>query len=284
MLLTKILVPVDGSTYSQLAIDYAFWLAEHLDGSVTAQHIIDPRLLDMIIAPEFAASLGFAATIDASDKALVALKMIGKTILDLVKREAKDKVEVETFLDVGWILEQILERSAAHDLVIVGHHGKRAEGTLANTMIGSVAERVAVLSKKSVLVATKPIVDVKEIAVAFDGSESSRGALLLAESLAIKTKKPLKAVVVAQSESKEHMAAAHLTVEQGSGVLREMNGQAVFSILQGSTTKTILRYVTSSDALLILGAYGYRTPEENVLGSTTTGVIRQASTSVLIFR
>jgi nucleotide-binding universal stress UspA family protein len=284
MPLTNILVPVDGSTYSQRAIDYAFWLAQHIDGSVTAQHIVDPRLLDMIIAPEFAASLGFATTVDASEKARLALETIGKTILDLFRKEAKDKVEVETLLDFGSIIEQILERAVAYDLVIVGHHGKRSEGTLANTMIGSVAERVAVLSKKSVLVATHPVVDVKEIAVAFDGSEPSRGALLLGESLAIKTNKPLKAVVVAQSGAKEHMAGAHLTVEQGSRVLRKMSGKDVFSILEGYTTKTILDYATSSRALLILGAYGYRTPEENVLGSTTTGVIRRARTSVLIFR
>jgi nucleotide-binding universal stress UspA family protein len=238
----------------------------------------------MIIAPEFAENLGFATTVDASEKARIALQTIGETILDLVRKEAKDKVEVETLLDFGWIVEQILERAAAHDLVIVGHHGKRAEGTLANTMIGSVAERVAVLSKKSVLVATHPVVDVKEIAVAFDGSEPSRGALLLGESLAMKTNKPLKAVVVAQSGAKEHMAEAHLTVEQGSRVLREMSGKEVFSILEGSTTKTILGYATASRALLILGAYGYTTPEENVLGSTTTGVIRRASTSVLIVR
>jgi nucleotide-binding universal stress UspA family protein len=284
MLFDKILVSVDGSVCSQLAVDYALWLAGDLGASVSAQHVMDPRLLALIIAPEFAENLGFGASINAAEKVTAALKMIGNTVLDLVKKEAHGLVDVQTFLDYGLIVEKIVERAQAHDLAIVGHHGREATKTLTDTMIGSVAERVVLLSKKPVLVATHPARDIEEIAVAFDGSEASRGALLLGEALATRTKKKLKAMVVAQSESTAHLADAQLTVEQGTRLLDKSEAELTFSIVAGPTTATILNWVKATGDLLIIGAYGYRTPEENVLGSTTTGVIRRAKTSVLIYR
>jgi nucleotide-binding universal stress UspA family protein len=284
MLFSKILVPVDGSVCSQRAVDYALWLAQDLGAGVSAQHVIDPRLLELIIAPEFAETLGFGASVNAAEKVMAALKVIGQTILDLVKKEGQGNIEVETFLDYGMTVEQIVKRSVSHDLVIIGHRGNIAEKTITTGMIGSVAERTVLLSKKPVLVAVNPIKDIKEIAVAFDGSEAARGALLLAAALATKTGKELKAIVVAPTASKEHLADARLTVEQGARLLGTAETNSPFSIVEGPTTTSILKYANGAGALLIIGAYGYRTPEENVLGSTTTGIIRRAETSVLIYR
>jgi nucleotide-binding universal stress UspA family protein len=240
--------------------------------------------LELIIAPEFADSLGFGASVNAAEKVMGALKAIGMTILDLVKKEGKGTLEIETFLDYGMTVEQIVKRSGTHDLVVIGHRGKGPVRTLTAGMIGSVAERTVLLSKKPVLVAVSPVKDVKEFAVAFDGSEPARGALLLAESLAKKTGKKLKAIVVAPTGSKEHVAEANLTAEQGARLLGITEKDSVFSVVEGPTTTTILKYAIDAGALLIVGAYGYRTPEENVLGSTTTGIIRRTETSVLIYR
>src|SRR5208283_182295 len=80
MLFDKILVSVDGSVCSQVAVDYALWLAGDLGASVSAQHVMDPRLLALIIAPEFAENLGFGASINAAEKVTAALKIIGNTV------------------------------------------------------------------------------------------------------------------------------------------------------------------------------------------------------------
>ncbi|MBS1989950.1 MAG: universal stress protein [Cyanobacteria bacterium SZAS LIN-3] len=280
----KILVPVDGSAFSQLAVDYSIWLARHLNAKITAEHVIDPRILDFMLAPEFAEGLGFGQTADASEKVFGAMQTIGQTILDLVKKQCQDTVELHTQVDVGWVVEQIFQQAKSHDLVVVGHHGRGAAKSLTAGMIGSVAERIVQMSSTPVLVATSPVNDIKELVVAFDGSEPSRGALLLGQQLAEKTKKPLKALVVSASSSSENMAAAHLIAEQGTTLLNSVDGHASFATLEGPTTGAILRYTQSAGGLLILGAYGYRTPEQNVLGSTTTTVIRHSESSVLIFR
>jgi nucleotide-binding universal stress UspA family protein len=279
----KILVTVDGSACSQIAIDYALWLGKALDATIFAQHVIDPRLMDLFIAPEFAECLGFATSVDSAQQVEAALRKIGSVILELFSKQADgQKVTFETFLDVGWIVDQILERAQYHDLTIVGHSGGKTGALPVSRMLGSVAERIAVLSKKPVLVATQPLGQVNRILVAFDGSEPARGALLLGKALSDKIGKPLKAATVTHGQ--ESLSEAGLTVEQGLRLLESPDRQDIFSILEGPTTSSLLKHAEVENALLIVGAYGFRSPEDNVLGSTTTGIIRSAKCSVLIFR
>ena len=108
------------------------------------------------------------------------------------------------------------------------------------------------------------------------------GALLLGKALSDKIGKPLKAATVAHGQ--ETLGEARLTVEQGLRLLGSPDRQDIFSILQGPTTSSLLKHAEAENALLIVGAYGFRSPEDNVLGSTTTGIIRSAKCSVLIFR
>jgi len=278
----KILVAVDGSACSQLAIDYALSLGTAMNSLVTGVHVIDPRLMDLFIAPEFAEALGFATSVSSSEAVFAALTKIGNVLLDLFKKQAKGKVEAETLLSVGWIAEEIVRHGDAQDLIVIGHHGKGERQKPVSTIIGSVAERVAVFSKKPVLVASHALAEVRNILIAFDGSEPARGALLLGQALAQKTGRPLKAIVVAKSENQ--MSEARLTLEQGLTLLKQNRNEDTFAIEIGKTSEVILEYADGSRALLIIGAYGYGTAEDNVLGSTTTSVIRKARTSVLIYR
>jgi len=74
----------------------------------------------------------------------------------------------------------------------------------------------------------------------------------------------------------------------GGGVAVEKKTQtimdAVFSIKVGPVGKTILDEAEALDALLVIGAYGFKDPEDNVMGSTTTQIIRSTRASVLVYR
>src|SRR5262249_48994688 len=193
----RILVALDGSAYSQLAAEYGIWLATELNASLSGQHVADPRVVDMFIAPEFAEELGFTQSVDTSEKVFRAIKKIGGLILELFSKEAfAHSLKTDTYLDVGYIKEEIIKRAADYDLTIIGHCGRGQVPGVAEAVIGSVAERVVVESAKPVLVALSAVRDVKEILVAYDGSEPARGALLLGERLAVSVDRPLKVITV----------------------------------------------------------------------------------------
>jgi nucleotide-binding universal stress UspA family protein len=279
----KILVALDGSKNSQIASEYGFWLAINLGAQLAAQHVVDPRLVDLFIEPQFAQELGFHESTDAGDKVFAALRKIGNVILELFATEAVGRgLRTTIFLDEGNIVEEVLKYSDEFDLLVMGHRGKHQPKTPTRMVLGSVAERVIVGSDVPVLVTFQPISEIKQILVAYDGSEPARGALLMAEQLAKETDSKLKAVTVVNSPKAKSEAKA--LVDDGELFLREKWNEKVFEVKEGAVAHTILDYAHASHSLLVLGAYGFGDREANVLGSTTTKVIRETKTSVLIYK
>lgn len=305
---TKILVAIDGSEYSQNASLTAFWMAKATDARLEAVSVVDPRIVDLFLSPEFAEDLGLKPSLDASAKIIRSLKRIANAVLELWKKDCVEHLEVEgkAWLVLGDTTEEILSHGKDCDLTVVGHRGagyRSHQPSATHFRIGSVAERVAVGAKKSVLITVDQPQQLKSILVAYDGSEASKGALLLGEQLAIATGLPLNALHVVREA--DHVKEASSTIELGASLLRnyvppeQKNSgtssvavkeksqtlmDSIFAIQVGAAGKTILNEAHKKNALLILGAYGFRDPEENVMGSTTTQVVRSTKTSVLVYR
>lgn len=306
---TRILVALDGSEYSQNASLAAFWLTKATDAELDAVSVVDPRIVDLFLSPEFAEDLGLKPSIDASAKIIQSLKRISNVVLTLWKGDCLKHLgwEGKTHLELGDTTEEILKRGKDCDLIVVGHRGvgyKDHQPSATHFRIGSVAERVAVGAKKSVMISVAPPESLETVLVAYDGSEASKGALLLAEQIAVKTGKQLKAIVVVPSEDQRKQSSS--TIELGAALLRnyvpaaekDSSGDAsvavrpstqqlmdtVFSVRVGHTGKTILDEAQTLNALLVIGAYGFKDPEENILGSTTTHIVRSTRSSVLVYR
>lgn len=113
-----IMVPTDGSEYSQKAEDTALALAKKLDSTVVAVHIIDEKL----IYP------------------YEVLEEEGKKILHKVQEKGEEiGVKVDEILIVGSPtndMAKITEKAGA-DLVVMSTHGKTG---LERLIMGSVAE------------------------------------------------------------------------------------------------------------------------------------------------
>jgi len=214
---------------------------------------------------------------------MAALKKIGKTILDLFTEEAADRnLSVSTLLREGYIVEEVLCQEKNYDLLIVGHRGRSQRKMPSTTILGSVAERVALNADMPVLITVQPVSEIDQITVAYDGSESARGALLMAESLAKDIGCKFKAITVVSD--KDDKAKSKLLIEEGESYLRQYWPESVFSIKEGMIAEKLLEDGSLGHHLLVVGAYGYRELDRNVLGSTTTSIIRQAKTSVLIYK
>ncbi len=279
----KILVALDGSENSQIASDYAFALARNLDAKLVGQHVVDPRIVDLFLEPGFANELGFAQTTEASGKVFSALRKIGKVILNLFEDEAKNhELKVKVSLDEGNIVAEILRYSRDFDLLVMGHRGKHQNLLPGQIVLGSVAERVILGTDVPVLITVQPLSQIKQILVAYDGSESARGALLMAEQLAKKTDRKFKAILVAPSTDTQ--STMNALADDGRSYLREKWKEEVFVIKHGPAAGTITEYAQSMHSLLVIGSYGFRDPEDNVLGTTTTKIIRETQTSVLIYK
>lgn len=128
-----ILVPVDGSPTSMLAVAKATGLAKAFGSTVTALYVIDPYPFTGVGA-DFAygqAQYLSAATAEAN------------TALEAVRQAMQEaQVEVQVMIGEGHAVHegvvQALEKTGA-DLIVMGSHGRRG---LEKLMLGSVAQRV----------------------------------------------------------------------------------------------------------------------------------------------
>ena len=138
-----ILVPVDGSPTSMLAVLKAIGLAKAFGSAVTALYVIDPYPFTGVGA-DFAygqAQYQSAATAEAN------------AALEAVRDAMKEaQVDVQTLIGEGHSVHegvmQAVEKTGA-DLVVMGSHGRRG---LERLMLGSVAQRVLTAVRIPVMV------------------------------------------------------------------------------------------------------------------------------------
>ena len=138
-----ILVPVDGSTTSLLAVSKAAELAKAFGSAVTAVYVLDPYPFTGVGA-DFAygqAQYLSAATAEANN----ALENVHKALAD-------SGVAVKTLISEGHTVHEGIVRvgeNVGADLIVMGSHGRRG---LQKLVLGSVAQRVLQTAHVPVLV------------------------------------------------------------------------------------------------------------------------------------
>lgn len=130
----KILCPVDGSPLSDLAFESAMGLADMINGSITAVHVIEPVALNYsgFEEADMATSLGMIQSEN--------VKSVKSMLSNYSKWGKKEGVKVKTEIIDGSISNEIVRLSNKYDLIIMGTQGRNMISSL---FLGSVAEKVA---------------------------------------------------------------------------------------------------------------------------------------------
>jgi len=132
-MISKILIPTDGSQTAQKAVQYAIELARQLNASVIILSVVDNRSL-------------IAQTVPAEDTPLHVIEPIEDYLRQAAEGYAEEinqmchssGIKSETVIRTGHPVENILkeaEKSKAN-LIVMGSHGRSA---LAVALLGSVA-------------------------------------------------------------------------------------------------------------------------------------------------
>jgi nucleotide-binding universal stress UspA family protein len=131
----KILVGVDGSPESRAAVDYASKLARETSRGLVLAYVAEPPLpIDLVPAQ--------------NDEEL---RLWAQKVLDgIASRTRRTGLEVETAVLSGPVAETLAEAALADgiDFVVVGH---RDRGAVTRALLGSVADRLAQISPKPLL-------------------------------------------------------------------------------------------------------------------------------------
>jgi nucleotide-binding universal stress UspA family protein len=136
-----ILMPVDGSECSTKALAEGLELAKSIGASITLLYALESVAAAFWVSPE---------SVPYGLELIEDLRKAGRGVLEKAQQTSEAAgVSVRTELVEAKPAEAILELSKAHDLIVMGTHGRSG---LDRWMLGSVTEAVIHHSTKPVLV------------------------------------------------------------------------------------------------------------------------------------
>jgi nucleotide-binding universal stress UspA family protein len=282
----RILVPLDGSVFSEAALGAAVEMAERVDGEIALLIVRD--VLTFAEAEELTA-----------ERDREAWEYIGNVAMRL---KARTSVPVTSLVRRGSVASEIMaEARTSHDLIVMASHGR---GGISRAWIGSVTDTCVRWSDRPVLVvrsaegpSSESALRVGRVVVPLDGSDLAESAVPAAVELAklfstgivlVRAVIPYAVPVTPETgwvsvDPRAEMEAAREYLDRVAERIRPEASLSVEVTLAQQPARTVCD-VAGRDGLVVIASHGYGGIKRAVLGSTTDKVIRASEGGVLVVR
>lgn len=296
----KVLCAVDGSEFSQWAVEAIGALGRSALSSVTLLHVLDTRHLKPAGAPHVATYRGVKAALEKSSETVLR-RASGYLETALSQSAKRPRTDVQTLLLHGAPASTIVQRATKEksDLIVLGTRGL---SDIKGFLLGSVARKVASLATCPILVVKQPRPRLRRILLAVDDSKHSRKAArflragLLPEGASVtifsSVESPLTEFASGYVSESDREALIRPAIERTERLVAEMRqdflkeGYAVFTdVQQNHVVEHIIKQAEAGlSDLLVVGARGLSNRERLQLGSVSDSLLRHAPCSILIVR
>lgn len=271
--LIRILLPVDGSIYSQNAIKFVAarkpLLGENLKVELlNVQELVPEDLADDVLL----------MAVNAYTKAASA-----KVFDQLAYLLEESGLAVEKKGIAGPVGDTIAEeaKKTGTDLVVMGTHGRSG---FTGLFLGSVSIRVLSKTDRPVLLLREdnPVIE-KGLRVGIcvdDPAHASAAAKLVAEEIAFFGEAPAIKVIHVKTSGESTEAVVEPVMKK----LADKGISADIVDLEGLASEAIADYAEGNLDLLVMGSHGYGHFTAAVMGSTTSRVAAKTNLPVLIVK
>jgi nucleotide-binding universal stress UspA family protein len=272
-----ILVGIDGSQFSESALELAIRWARRFDALVVGLGVVDEPNIHRAEALPIGAT--YYKTMQGKAMLAEAQKTVDRFLANFALRCADEQVAFTLLEDVGAPDVQIELESQRYDIVLLGKEThfefettRRPDGTLV---------RVLRHGCRPVVVAPLKLPKTREVVVAYDGSVQAARALQAFEASGLAHDRGIHVVTVADSQL-EAARIADRAVQFLS--LHDISARAIPLESRGQPAEVILDHVNRVNAeLLVMGAYGKPTIREFFLGTVTRLVLGRATVPVFLY-
>ena len=272
----EILVCLDGSKYSQAAVEYAAQIAVEHDASLTGVGVID---LPGILRASGPAPIGAMRSDELSEQHHVkeARQVVAQILIDFEKTCRDKNIRYSIHSEAGSPFREIIEESKFHDFIILGQktffrHGIGRER-------GNTLHRILHNGLAAVFAVPDSVREIKKVLIAYDNSVQVTKAIQMFLLLHIWNQCDITLLNVNSDAAR----AKRLLDRLGEYVGR-YGIQPAKVHLRGRPDKAILSYIREHEIdLLVMGAYGKRTASDFVFGSATKSLIDHADIPLFIY-
>jgi nucleotide-binding universal stress UspA family protein len=293
----KILVGTDFSPESDVALEHAISIAQHVGAEVILAHagtVIDTA--DAALAPESAALVEYERIV-AEHAAENRTRLTALVAAVRGRGVAASERQVEGFPDTS--LSELAEEVDA-DLLVIGTHGRTG---IKRLLLGSVAERVVRLCRRHVMVArprTGEGAGYRRILVPTDFSRRGDRALSIAvelcapggtvEVLHAWSLPALTGTLVPSKLSENALEPVRASLEasarrRADALIARLGNppvQLACTIVNDSPAKAIDERAQDGHDLIVMSGHGRRGLRRLILGSVAEATVRHAPCSVIV--
>lgn len=282
--MTQVMACIDGSTQAAAVCDCAVWASQRLGAPLSLLHVLDQQRYPL--SGDFSGIIGLGsreflleelASLDEKRNKLALEE--GRMMLDAARQRAvKAGVEPTLRHRHGDLVESLRELEGDIRLLVIGKQGEDSGSEV--QLIGSQLESVIRTMHRPILVTPADFRAPASAMLAFDASATSRkGVGMLVASPLLKGM-PIHLVTVS---SDTHEARAALDAARDK--LADAGFEVHVAILEGEVEARLRDYQAEhAIELLVMGAYGHSRIRQFFVGSTTTNMLRSATTPLLLLR
>jgi nucleotide-binding universal stress UspA family protein len=276
----KILVAVDKSEVSQMALRYTCHLLEHFPAEVDALYV-KPDVVNMVAESSYAP---FTTKGDVEKSIEADAHKVAEEIIEACEVCLGGKIPCEPRVAVGEPADEILNtaREGQYDMIVLGSHGG---SSLRGFLLGAVHAKILHHAQQPVLI-LRNFRPIQKILVAYRGSQCDQGALQFIAPLFSKNKPEVTILHVQETALGESEEFAQSCVLTGRETLAEFGFTPITKLARGDFVDEILKAVAIERYdLLVLGAYGHKRPKYlKVLSDEALNLVRLTTRPVLVFR
>ena len=278
-MLKTILVPTDGSIYSESALYYAIELGRLYSARVRLINIIDVRLLESMSFSGLDRMADGLPVSRLQDELRDTLVEKSEQVLEAAQEMCETMgAQYESESVTGLVPETICRLSEEVDLVSMGQRGEFARWD--KVTIGSSVESVVRHAAKPILLSPLVYKDIRRALLAYDGSGHANRALEVAADFCRHAGWPLLVLAV-----KDDLSEGGRIIKEAERLLLPYNLLTRMVVKKGDAAETILSTCRDENCdLVIMGAYGHTRIREAILGSTTEEVMRNTKIPLLLVR
>jgi nucleotide-binding universal stress UspA family protein len=276
-MIQHILVGLDGSEYSDTALQHGVYLAQRMHATLHGIHVVDIVQVESPLLHDLSGAIGAAPQFNLTAYMRQNLELYGQQLLAQFRR-ACDAAHVQglEYLVTGVVWAEILRLAAGVDLILLGRGGLHTR--LSKALHGSTVATVIRQGAKPTMVTPLHYTPLRKPLLAIDGSASAMAALDAAATFVKALALPLQVVhCTTKAEQGEAYLAGAETQLRARGVSCQVG------LCHGNVHADLVQYMYEHDHdVLFMGAYGRRRVAEWVLGSTTQYLLHTCPGSLVL--
>lgn len=278
----NVMACIDGTSVSPAVSDYAAWASRRMSAPLVLLHVLDKS--EYPIDTNMTGNIGLGSRESLLEELAALDEKRGRIALEqgrLMLEAARDRAVADGVAEPitrqrhGSLVDTLVELEAETRLLVMGKHDENL-----GVHVGSRLETVVRTLHRPILVSPPSFKPPERVLLAFDGSATTcKGVDMVAGSPLFRGL-PCH-VVMAGSDNPQNRGQ----LEWARHTLEAADFEVTTALLPGEVERALCDYRAEHGIdLVVMGAYGHSVIRRFLVGSTTTGMIRNATVPVLLLR